>query len=453
MNLLTNPSSLRAQQSLAGANSALGVAIARLSSGLRINSAADDAAGLAIANRMTTQVNGAKVATRNAQDAGSMMQVAQGALDSINANLQRIRELAVQAGSGIHGKQDLASLQEEVDARLLEIDRISADAEYNGINLFAGQSITYQVGMGTHESDTLRLVMPQGLDQISLGLSEPDHHFLIAPSQKYNPLPLSEPITDITIGGVTYPLAFAGRTIPGEPPWDAEKTAKYYGAKVQDITFHKAIDPITGNTFKGLYVCKIGDTMLLEVPYFGGGGFELNPVTGAAEFTLTHTDKTYIDPDNGINSPVLVKQVDPYSIAKLGITPDGHIIDYYDFMGMQFDRSDPYFIVSGPNKNNIEVQFEMPATQDAIDRIDQAIAKVDAYRSMLGATQNRLDSIVSSLSSTNTNLQAARSRIQDADYAIEVSNMTRAQIISQAAQSALTQANQMSEGILRLLGR
>lgn len=268
----TNLLSLTTQNNLNKSQSSLGTAIERLSSGLRINSAKDDAAGQAIANRMTAQIKGMNQAARNANDGISMAQTAEGSLNEINNNLQRVRELAVQASNGTNSTTDLASLQEEVTARLQEIDRVAGKTDFNGIKLLngtAGASGVVKIQVGVNDGDI-----------INLDLS---------------------------------------------------------GAKADSAT--------------------------------------------------------------------------------LG--------------------------VSGINLKS------MSATD--LDTIDKAIAKVDTARSGLGAVQNRFTSAINNLNNTSNNLSAAQSRIQDADYATEVSNMSRAQILQQAGTSVLSQANQVPQTVLSLL--
>lgn len=271
----TNTLSLLTQNNLSKSQSALSTSIERLSSGLRINSAKDDAAGQAISNRFTSQINGLNQASRNANDGISMSQTAEGALNEINNNLQRIRELTVQAKNGTNSDTDLTSLQDEVTARLAEIDRVASKTTFNGINLLDGTAGTagkVNIQVGANDGDTITI-------------------------------DLSAAKSDTTTLGV------------------------------------KALDMTTASAS--------GDTSL--------------------------------------------------------------------------------------------------------DTIDAAIAKIDTARSGLGATQNRFESTISNLNNTVTNLSSAQSRIQDADYATEVSAMSRAQILQQAGTSVLAKANQSSQNVLSLL--
>jgi len=282
----TNYLSLVSQNNLRSSQSSLGNAIERLSSGLRINNAKDDAAGQAISNRMTAQIRGMTQAARNANDGISLVQTAEGNLKEINTNLQRIRELAVQAANDTNTGNDRASIQVEIKQRLDEIDRIANSASFNGTALLSKdeQALSFQVGAGTDKSKD---------------------------------------------------------------------------------------------------VIEIGKDSLINA-----------------------------------------------TAEKLGIK-DLAVADFTD-----------------PTKPTGKSSEEIRAV---ITKVDEALTKVDTARSNLGAVQNRFESTINNLNNTINNLSASRSRIEDADYAVEVSNMTRAQILQQAGTSVLAQANQVPQTVLSLL--
>ncbi|HRK84932.1 MAG TPA: flagellin [Alcaligenes faecalis] len=294
----TNSLSLIAQGNLNKSQSSLGTAIERLSSGLRINSAKDDAAGQAIANRFTANINGLTQAARNANDGISIAQTAEGSLNEINNNLQRIRQLAVQAQNGTNSASDIDSIQKEVNARLDEINRVAEQTQFNGIKILAenGGDTTLSIQVGAHDGDTIDIV--------------------ISDNAAWN-------------------------------KFDAALTAAAGKGKV------KAYD------------------------------------SAAA-------------------------------------TPD-------------------------PEARQIAAKGFDVLEDDVLKDIDGALKAVDTQRSDLGAIQNRFQSTIANLNNTVTNLSAARSRIEDADYAVEVSNMTRSQILQQAGTSVLAQANQVPQTVLSLL--
>lgn len=279
----TNSMSLMARNNLNKSQSALNTSVERLSSGLRINSAKDDAAGQAIANRFTANIRGLTQASRNANDGISISQVAEGALSEINNNVQRIRELTVKSANGTNSTEDRTAIKNEIDQRLKEIDRIAAQTDFNGTKLFdKDKQLVIQVGANDGE------VISIDLKQLNV--------------EKLN-------LKDFT-------------------PVGAE------------------------------------------------------------------------DKGNGGETP-----------------PPGQAV----------------------------------TADDQLKTIDAALAQIDGLRSGFGAAQNRFESAISSIDNSSNNLSAARSRIQDADYAEEVSNMTRSQILQQAGTSVLAQANQIPQLVLSLL--
>lgn len=263
----TNTMSLMAKNNLNNSQSVLSTSIERLSSGMRINSAKDDAAGQAIANRFSSNIKGLTQAARNANDGISLAQTTEGALNEINNNVQRIRELTVQAANGTNSESDLVSIQNEIDQRLDEIDRVSNQTDFNGSKVLS-EDKTLKIQVGANDGETIEINLKK-IDSTELGLN----------------------------------------------------------------------------------------------------GFNVS------------------------DSP----------------------------------------------------------TADPLKTIDTALSKIDALRGQLGAVQNRFESTVTNINNTVNNLSSARSRIEDADYATEVSNMTRGQILQQAGTSVLAQANQVPQSVLSLL--
>jgi len=305
----TNTLSLTTQNNLTKSQSSLGTSIERLSSGLRINSAKDDAAGQAIANRFTSNINGLTVAARNANDGISLAQPAEGALGEINNNLQRIRDLTVQAQNSSNSASDVDSIQAEVNERMKEIDRVTKQTDFNGIKVLntGASSSTYNFQVGSKDAETIGIK--------------------ISSSDSFN-------------------LAAAGSS----------------GTTLNTKAMASGTDTVNGNARTTEAV-----------------GFDVlkGKVTGGA------------------------------TGAAAGSTP--------------------------------------------LADVDAAIKSVDSQRSLLGASQNRFESTITNLNNTVSNLTSARSRIQDSDYATEVSNMSRAQILQQAGSSVLAQANQVPQTMLSLL--
>ena len=380
----TNITAMIGQQNLGKSQSALQTSMERLSSGLRINSAADDAAGQAIANRMTAQTTGLAQAQRNANDGISVAQTAEGALNQVNDNLQRIRELTVQAQNDTNSPEDLNSIQDEITQRLGEIDRISEETNFNGVKVLAeDQEFSIQVGANDGEQITMNL---KEINAETLGLDDFNVNTRLAE------VPADG--DSLKVDGQSYNItaADAGATGAGSTDIDADEIAE--------------------GTVTGTPVASGTNSLIVDD---NGNAFVKN-VSGATtsyyEAELTVTDGTA----TGSASVTYTVAADAKEAS--GITDDATKV----------------------------------ATENPLAALDSALSDVDSLRSEMGAMQNRFDSAITNLSTTETNLSAARSRIEDADYAVEVSNMTRAQILQQAGTSVLAQANQVPQSVLSLLG-
>ena len=352
----TNYLALVSQNNLNKSQNTLGTAIERLSSGLRINSAKDDAAGQAIANRFTANVNGLTQAARNANDGISIAQTTEGALNEINENLQRIRTLTVQASTGSNSPDDLKSIQAEITQRLDEIDRVSEQTEFNGVKVLS-KDTTLTVQVGAHDNQTFGVNL-QKIDRGTLGLDKLD---VTKMAQTASAGGIKEDATNYSADNATWDIAGL----------DAEVA--------KDATVVKSGDN---------YFVKTADNKFYEA--------EIEAITG--EGTM-ETVKVTVDTD--------AEPLDAAALSEAGLSP--------------------------------------------LADIDTAVQDIDSFRSDLGAIQNRFQSTIANLNNTVNNLSAARSRIEDADYAVEVSNMTRAQILQQAGTSVLAQANQVPQTVLSLL--
>lgn len=391
----TNITAMIGQQNLGKSQSALQTSMERLSSGLRINSAADDAAGQAIANRFTANVKGLTQAARNANDGISIAQTTEGALNEINNNLQRIRQLSVQAANGTNSDSDLESIQAEIVQRLDEIDRVSSQTQFNGVNVLAkDQKLTIQVG--ANDSET-----------IEISLSK---------------------ITADT-------LQLQGFNVTGPKGAPAAATAtdfqKFYGT-TSAVTSATVAEGTAGKLAERLGVAT-------------------------ASVALT-TDNIYIDENGKAFAAVTITPADATEVGNLASR---------GFEGTA-SVAKTYYVALEPSKaattaagttaaftldtTNMSLSsLSTGATTDPLKALDSALQKVDSLRSDLGAIQNRFESTIANLNNTITNLSAARSRIEDADYATEVSNMTKGQILQQAGTSVLAQANQVPQTVLSLL--
>ncbi|MEW5562254.1 FliC/FljB family flagellin [Enterobacter asburiae] len=394
----TNSLSLITQNNINKNQSALSTSIERLSSGLRINSAKDDAAGQAIANRFTSNIKGLTQAARNANDGISVAQTTEGALSEINNNLQRIRELTVQASTGTNSDSDLSSIQDEIKSRLDEIDRVSGQTQFNGVNVLAKDGkMNIQVGANDGETITIDL---KKIDSQTLGLDS----FNVNGPQGGTPAQ----VTDFkSYYGAT--TSITGATVAENNGGDlATRLGVDAASVVVDGT--KVYSDANGNMFAKV---TITPGSAAEVNNLKANGFESEYDTA----TTTGTPKDYY------------VALDPQSATTAGTTAAFKI----DTSSLSLSS-----LTTG-------------STSNPLDKLDSAIASVDKFRSSLGAIQNRLDSAVTNLNNTTTNLSEAQSRIQDADYATEVSNMSKAQIIQQAGNSVLAKANQVPQQVLSLL--
>ncbi|MBH1928828.1 FliC/FljB family flagellin [Serratia rubidaea] len=355
----TNSLSLMAQNNLNKSQSSLGTAIERLSSGLRINSAKDDAAGQAISNRFSANIKGLTQASRNANDGISLAQTTEGALNEVNDNLQNIRRLTVQAQNGSNSESDLKSIQDEITQRLSEINRISEQTDFNGVKVLSkDQSLTIQVGANDGETIDINL---SKIDASTLGLD-------------------------------TFDVSTKGTKVGAEMANGA--TIKYNNAGT-DVDATVKIDATS---------IKDGDKLVSGTDKDGKAVYMVESTDADGKKSYVEATAAYTAGTGGAAGTVTF------------------------------------------TKGSADVDVQNP-----LATLDNALSQVDKLRSSLGAVQNRFDSVINNLNSTVNNLSASQSRIQDADYATEVSNMSRANILQQAGTSVLAQANQSTQNVLSLL--
>lgn len=365
----TNYLSLVTQNNLNKSQGVLGSAIERLSSGLRINSAKDDAAGQAIANRFTSNINGLTQASRNSNDGISVAQTTEGALDEINDNLQRIRELTVQAKNGTNSNSDISSIQNEVTERFAEINRISEQTQFNGVKVLNGDTkMTIQVGTNDKEVITFQL---DKIDNDTLGVGN---------DKLYTETTTKKGVTEV---GTAVPTGDLGSILTGATKMSGSDTLSTYKEDGKEV--------------KGKYIY--------------------------------HDDANSKD----------------YLVSASDLELTGASNDEVKMKATSAVATNEFTASAGIDVKTLTVN------DDALATLDSAINKVDEARSKLGAVQNRFESTINNLNNTVTNLSASRSRILDADYATEVSNMSKGQILQQAGTSVLAQANQVPQSVLSLL--
>ncbi|EAA4813574.1 flagellin FliC [Shigella boydii] len=542
----TNSLSLITQNNINKNQSALSSSIERLSSGLRINSAKDDAAGQAIANRFTSNIKGLTQAARNANDGISVAQTTEGALSEINNNLQRIRELTVQASTGTNSDSVLDSIQDEIKSRLDEIDRVSGQTQFNGVNVLAKDgSMKIQVGANDGQTITIDL---KKIDSDTLGLSgfnvngggavantAASKADLVAAnatvvgnkytvSAGYDAAKASDLLAGVSDGDTVQATINNGfGTAASATNYKYDSASKSYSfdtttASAADV--QKYLTPGVGDTAKGTITIdgsaqdvqissdgKItssnGDKLYIDTTGRLTKNGSSASLTEASLSTLAanNTKATTIDiggtsisftgnstTPNTITYSVTGAKVDQAAFDKavstsgnnVDFTTAGYSVDgatgavtkgvapvYVDNNGalttsdtVDFYLQDDGSVTNGSGKAvykdadgklTTDAETKAATTADPLKALDEAISSIDKFRSSLGAVQNRLDSAVTNLNNTTTNLSEAQSRIQDADYATEVSNMSKAQIIQQAGNSVLAKANQVPQQVLSLL--
>ncbi|MDM0074583.1 FliC/FljB family flagellin [Variovorax sp. J2P1-59] len=584
----TNSLSLLTQNNLNKSQSSLNTAIERLSSGMRINSAKDDAAGQAIANRFTANIKGLTQASRNANDGISIAQTTEGALTEVNNNLQRIRELSVQAATGTNSSTDLDSIQGEIKQRLDEINRVSEQTQFNGVKVLSSDAGKLTVQVGANDGETIDIDLKEitaktlGLDGFNIngkGVSANSKatvtnlaaaggvqqaapnandwkvtttHAKATSAQVFDKLSSGDvvhlddgtnPAVDYTYDAANKSFSFTDKSITGAGATVAAiKTALTGNAAYTDLT--KSMKPTSG-TKAATYEFGTGDVANIEIDATGkvsiGGQAAYMATTGelstndsgsATQATIDDV-LAFVASKPAAGSPKLKVDGKEYTGAgvagtsgtlsfKNTVAKDALLNDFvnkadttagastitlksglmqasiafatggksasatyvdgdgafttiasYDTTytvdpdtgeatvksndtaataGTKYDATiGATAYVNSAGKLTTETTSKGDKTVDPLAAIDAALSKVDVLRGSLGAVQNRFDSVIANLGTTITNLSSSRSRIEDADYAVEVSNMTRAQILQQAGTSVLSQANQTTQGVLSLL--
>ncbi|MEX9235368.1 flagellin [Citrobacter cronae] len=487
----TNSLSLLTQNNLNKSQSSLSSAIERLSSGLRINSAKDDAAGQAIANRFTSNIKGLTQASRNANDGISIAQTTEGSLSEINNNLQRVRELAVQSSTGTNSQSDLDSIQAEITQRLNEIDRVSGQTQFNGVKVLAKDN-TLTIQVGANDGETIDINLKEinsktlGLDSLSVQDAYTTKATAVGTAATYKDgtdtlvAPNAAAITAAaggTGGAATvefkdgnYYVNITGTTGGTDGMYKATVTGTAVAIGAIDNTITKAdTTTITKNQVVDVAATKpdtstaaaalagagvtgatAGNTTLVKMSFEdkngkaidGGYALENNGKYYAADYdekTGTITAKTVGYTDNAGVSQKAAVQFGGVNGKTEVATVDGKQYLASSVKGHDFK--------SGAALNEVATA----KTDSPLAKIDAALAQVADLRSDLGAVQNRFNSTITNLGNTVNNLSEARSRIEDADYATEVSNMSRANILQQAGTSVLAQANQTTQNVLSLL--
>ncbi|RJG09865.1 flagellin [Pseudomonas cavernicola] len=391
----TNIASINTQRNLNNSSNSLNNSMQRLSTGSRINSAKDDAAGLQIANRLTSQVNGLSVAVKNANDGISLAQTAEGALQQSTNILQRMRDLSLQSANGSNSGSERTALNSEVTQLKKELDRISNTTTFGGRQLLDGTFgvASFQVGSAANE------IISVGIKEMSSKSLESQHY----------------------VSTVTAPTVATTVTTAGEV----------------DIGF-----TVDGKAFTATASLSVGDDQKAVSQKIAAAINDTNSGIGA-----------FVQSDNSLNvvSKLAAKADGTGALTALtvansataGKVPAGVTQGTVDVNSAVAD-------VSKLKVSNVDLTTAEGA-QKAVIAIDDAIRAIDSQRAELGAVQNRFDNTIVNLQNIGENVSAARGRIQDTDFAAETANMTKNQVLQQAGTAILAQANQLPQAVLSLL--
>ena len=552
----TNTASLTVQKNLNKASDALSTSMTRLSSGLKINSAKDDAAGLQIANRLTSQVNGLNVAVKNANDGISIAQTAEGAMQESTNILQRMRELALQSANGSNSDEDRTSLNQEFTALSGELNRISNTTTFGGKNLLDGsfQNTSFQVGASANETISFGMgnLSASGLkgtyssasvtsgnltsmaasvtgSSVSNGATSVTGSdaaaFVAAGGEKFsvngNEVVLAAgdttaeaaakmtavlatagdtaTITDatgtLTVANANGPVSIAGAGAAslglavGTTSEKSEGTSQMAEAgsiKVNDqnITWaaNATVDSIltqisaltnvgTASIENGAISIKSENGQSLTLTDGTGansGSLKSLGLTGGTTDVKTTADtsmkigETEIKITKGSDLDAVISAINSSSAGASASKLDGKIVlsgnkDISISAGSTGNLTDLGFVADTTTALSTQTTvgdldiLSAGNSQQSVQALDDAIQQIDSQRAALGAVQNRFDSTVSNLQSIAENSTAARSRVQDADFAAETAELTKQQTLQQASTAILSQANQLPSAVLKLL--
>ena len=396
MSINTNVVSINAQRNLALSGGSLATSMQRLSSGLRVNSAKDDAAGLAIAERMSTQVRGLAVASRNANDGISLAQTAEGALSKVGDMLQRMRELAVQAGNATNSKGDREALNAELVQLRDEVDRVAKTTSFNGKKVLDGSFTggVFQVGANSGDNITVGALANTKVDQ--LGKTEFGTGSVIGITEGSK----TDAASNMTNADVTIVITGANQV-----------SAQVTIAKDADVTGDEAL----GRVVQAIN-SKTADTGIVAFLAEDGKSIQYRAEKNA---------------DGVLASATMAVSGTAAGVTALLANPTTANADQ-----------------TGIHKMDIKTQA---GAWESLQRIDSALDKVSSARAELGAIQTRFEKSIENIDIQQENISAARGRITDADFAQETANLSRTQILQQAGTAMVAQANQLPQQVLQLL--
>lgn len=474
----TNMLSLNAQRNLNTSQTALSTALERLSSGLRINSAKDDAAGMSIAARMTSQITGMDQGARNANDAVSLTQTAEGALNNVANNLQRMRELAVQAANATNSSSDRTALQNEFAQLSAENDRVATTTKFNGVAVIDGSFKNQNFQVGANAGDTITIDSIGNAQSSSIGQT----YAVTAGANTTGAIVAG----DLTINGTTIQASIA-TSVPGQSADSAFAIAAAINASsVSGVTASAKAATVTGgaaptaNTTMAAGELSINGISVGAVA--GGGTAAIQGSNVAAAINLISNQSGVVATADATTGVLTLTAADGRDIVLAGTaTPANNLTSTGLTTGgaattgtvvLNTGSSSAPVLIGGTSAATAlkagfttgslatAIATKSVSTLDissaagavtAMQSLDAALASVNASKSSLGAYQNRFTSAITNIQNASQNLTEARSRIQDTDFAAETANLTRGQILQQAGTAMLAQANQLPNGVMALL--
>ncbi|RFO95031.1 flagellin [Rhodoferax lacus] len=490
----SNINSLSAQRNLTSSQASLSTAMQRLSSGLRINSAKDDAAGLNISERMTSQIRGLTQASRNANDGISLAQTAEGALGSATTILQRVRELAVQSANATNSASDRAALNAEVGQLSSELDRIAKTTEFNGQKLLDGSfgSATFQVGANANQTITATTAnfstSKYGNNRIGSVVATTaggTGDLVTGSTAGSNVSKGVVSATSTIVADATFAVNGAvGSKVIGVAAGDSAKTV---AANVNAQTGVTGVSATARTEVDATF--KVADSFTMTVKSDNSSAVTVSFATGAAanadglaaaitafndKSSQTGVTAKLNSAGNGLTltnasgADIAITNSSATGTATIGgaavVVATGVA---YVTGAVTLDSDKTFGVVSTTGAAGVSYflgaqssQLQAASTMDVstvdsatrtLNTVDSALAAVNGQRASFGALQSRFDTTISNLATTSTNLSAARSRIQDTDFAAETANLSRAQILQQAGTAMVAQANQLPQGVLALL--
>jgi len=467
----TNIASLTAQRNLTGSQTELATSLERLSSGLRINSAKDDAAGLAISERFTAQIKGLNQGARNANDGISLSQTAEGALKEVTNNLQRIRELAVQSANATNSASDRTALQAEVTALVAEIDRVAEKSAFNGIKLLDGTFTSKAFQVGADKGDTISIASITSARTSSMGAYK-------AASVTSTAITGAVAGTgDLTINSVDIKASVTDGVSTANALGSAKAVATAINESGAGVTA-TASTALAGQTADAVATdagtVTINGVTTAEVTFDTNAATTaglvvdaINAIAGSTGVTATlNSGKVDLAASDGRN--IVGSITDSAGGGTFDLAAAGLNASFAATTRGTVTLASPSDIVVGDTALGFSAATTTAATvagssiatatvdsvvnsEAAIQAVDAALATINSTRATLGATQSRFDSVVASVQTTAENLSASRSRILDADFASETANLTKQQILQQSGIAMLAQANSIPQNVLALL--